>query len=131
MKKTKVKKPKPVSSLTKAKTTPTAAPLEKKEAEPASATAAVKRRTPSERGAQEKRPSGLDAAAKVLAEAGQPMSCNELVKAMLEKSYWQTNGKTPAATIYAALIRHIAAAVQKCRKSRFRKVERGKFTLNQ
>ena len=74
-----------------------------------------------------KRPGGLDAAAKVMAEVGKPMSCKAIVERMLSQGLWQTKGKTPAATIYAAIIRHIAAKGQ---ASRFRKVGRGQFTLN-
>jgi len=74
-----------------------------------------------------KRSSGLDAAAKVLAEAGEPMSCKAIVERMLAQGLWQTKGKTPAATIYAAIIREIAA---KGDKARFRKVGRGQFVLN-
>ncbi len=71
--------------------------------------------------------SGLDAAAKVLGlGSALPMRCGALVKIMIDRGYWQTNGKTPAATIYAAITREIAA---KGDASRFRKVERGKFTL--
>jgi len=70
--------------------------------------------------------SGLDAAAKVLAENGKPMNTGEMVERMLAKRYWQTGGKTPAATIYAAIIREIAT---KGKDARFRKVERGKFEL--
>jgi len=44
--------------------------------------------------------SGLDAAAKVLAEAGEPMGAKEIVEEMLAKGYWQTKGRTPSATIY-------------------------------
>ena len=90
------------------------------------ATVAAKRDTtkPGRNGG--KRPSGLDAAAKVLTEAKGPMNCREIVERALAKGYWKTSGKTPAATIYAAIIREIAA---KGDASRFRKVERGKFTL--
>ena len=73
-----------------------------------------------------KRPGGLDAAAKVLAEAGEPMGCKAIVERMLASGLWQTKGKTPAATIYAAIIREIAA---KGDKARFRKTDRGKFAL--
>ena len=73
-----------------------------------------------------KRSSGLDAAAQVLAEAKEPLGAKEMVERMLAKGLWKTNGKTPAATIYAAIIREIAS---KGDDSRFRKVERGKFTL--
>jgi hypothetical protein len=72
--------------------------------------------------------SGLDAAAKVLGEAGGPMKCQDMVDQMLSKGYWQTNGATPAATIYAAIVREIR---DKGDISRFRKVERGSFELNQ
>jgi len=74
------------------------------------------------------RPSGLDAAAQVLAKAGQPMRCKDMVETMLAKGLWTTGGKTPAATIYAAVIREIAA---KGSESRFRKVDRGLFELAQ
>ena len=73
-----------------------------------------------------KRASGLDAAAKVLAEAGEPMSCKTIVERMLAKGLWQTKGRTPASTIYAAISREIAA---KGADARFRKVARGKFQL--
>ena len=73
-----------------------------------------------------KRPSGLDAAAQVLGQVGKPMSCKAIVERMLAQGLWQTKGKTPSATIYAAIIRHIAAKGQ---ASRFRKTGRGKFAL--
>jgi len=73
-----------------------------------------------------KRPSGLDAAVTVLAEAKRPMTTGEMVARMLEVGLWKTKGKTPAATIYAAIIREIAT---KGSTARFRKVERGKFEL--
>ena len=74
-----------------------------------------------------KRMTGLDAAAKVLADAGEPLGCATIVERMLAKGLWKTNGKTPAATIYAAIIREIAA---KGAGARFRKVGRGQFELN-
>ena len=73
-----------------------------------------------------KRASGLDAAAQVLDEGGEPMSCKAMVERMLAKGLWQTNGKTPAATIYAAITREIAT---KGDAARFRKAARGKFEL--
>jgi len=76
--------------------------------------------------AKQRKPSGLDAAAQVLAKAGEPMNCGDMVKTMLEKGLWKTGGKTPAATIYAAIIREIAV---KGDASRFRKTERGHFEL--
>ena len=71
---------------------------------------------------------GLDAAAKVLAKAGEPLSSKQMVERMLEKGYWQTGGKTPAATIYAAILREIQ---KKGEQSRFRKTDRGRFALAQ
>jgi len=85
------------------------------------------RRDTGERDAKEaKRTSGLDAAAKVLADAKQPLDTKAMVERMLAKGLWKTSGKTPAATIYAAIIREIAA---KGKDARFRKAERGKFEL--
>lgn len=74
-----------------------------------------------------RKPSGLDAAAQVLADAGEPMRCGDMVKKMLSTGLWKTDGKTPAATIYAAIIREIST---KGEQSRFRKTNRGLFTLN-
>ena len=62
----------------------------------------------------------------MLADAGEPLNTKTMVERMLAKGLWKTGGKTPAATIYAAIIREIAA---KGSKSRFRKTDRGKFTL--
>jgi len=85
-----------------------------------------KRQPKGDKPAKQRKPSGLDAAAQVLAEAGEPMGCKEMVERMLAKGLWQTGGRTPSATIYAAIIREIAT---KGDASRFRKVDRGKFAL--
>ncbi len=72
-----------------------------------------------------KRVSALDAAAQVLADAGQPMRAKEMIDAMAERGLWSSpGGKTPEATLYAAIIREIAT---KGDAARFRKVERGQF----
>src|SRR5215472_8106563 len=71
--------------------------------------------------------SALDAAARVLSESRQAMTCPELIAAMAARGYWASPaGRTPSATLHAALTREI-----KLRKdqSRFRKTERGKFAL--
>jgi len=68
--------------------------------------------------------SGLDAAAKVLAEAGEPMNAKAICEAALAKGYWATKGATPWATLYSAMIREIAA---KGADARFRKTARGMF----
>ena len=69
--------------------------------------------------------SGLDAAAKVLDEADEPLRCKEIVERMLAKGYWKTDGETPAATIYTAILREIRA---KGKDARFKKTDRGLFT---
>jgi hypothetical protein len=74
--------------------------------------------------AKPKHPSGLDAAAKVLEETGVPMNVKEIVEVAFAKGYWKPAGRTPSATLAAALIREIA---KKGNQSRFRKSERGKF----
>ncbi len=72
--------------------------------------------------------SALDAATKVLGEAGTPMSCKELIEAMAAKGYWTSpGGKTPQATLYAAILREITV---KGTQARFQKTERGRFALH-
>ena len=84
------------------------------------------KRTRAKKEPKEKRMSGLDAAAKVLAESGQPMTAKEMIEAAESKGYWKSpGGKTPHATVYSAIIREIA---KKGDASRFVKTERGKFT---
>jgi len=74
-----------------------------------------------------KKLSALAAAARVLSESGQGMTCQELIAAMAAKGYWTSPaGKTPASTLYAALTREIHT---KKEASRFQKTERGKFAL--
>ncbi len=72
-----------------------------------------------------KKTSALDAAAQVLQQAGKPMRAQELIAAMTEHGLWSSpGGKTPQATLYAAIIREIAV---KGEAARFRKAERGQF----
>ena len=67
----------------------------------------------------------LNAAAKVLAEKGEPMTCKEMIEVMATKGYWTTpGGKTPHATLYSSIAREIR---DKGKDSRFKKSERGKF----
>ena len=76
---------------------------------------------------KEKKTSALDAAAKVLGENGEPMNCQEMIKAMSDKGYWKSpGGLTPHATLYSALLREIKA---KGKEARFKKADRGKFSL--
>jgi len=79
--------------------------------------------------AKPKKLSAIDAAAKLLAETGQPMKCKELIEAMAIAGYWTSpKGKTPHATLYAAILREIKA---KGKDARFKKSGRGKFVLAQ
>jgi hypothetical protein len=72
-----------------------------------------------------KRVSALDAAATVLQKAGKPMHCNEMIQVMAEQGLWSSpNGKTPAATLYSAILREVA---NKGGESRFKKADRGQF----
>lgn len=71
------------------------------------------------------RTSATEAAAKVLEESGMVMRATELIEAMAEKGLWSSPaGKTPAATLSAAIMREIAA---KGDAARFRRVGRGQF----
>jgi len=73
--------------------------------------------------------SALDAAARVLRESGQPMSCPELIEQMAAKGYWTSpQGKTPAATLYAALAREVKV---KGAASRFVKTGPGRFAARE
>ncbi len=69
----------------------------------------------------------LDAAAIVLAEANVAMNCKVLTGDVLMRGLWKTLGRTPEATLYAAIIREIAA---KGETSRFIKTDRGLFAIN-
>jgi hypothetical protein len=76
--------------------------------------------------AKPKKVSALDAAAQVLAVAGEPMNTRQMIEAMAAKKLWTSpGGKTPRATLYSAILREIN---EKGKDSRFTKTERGKFT---
>ena len=88
------------------------APKAKKAAKPAKATGDGKL-------------SALDAAARVLVEAGTPLNAKQMIDAMGAKGYWTSpGGKTPHATLYSAILREINTKGDACR---FRKVARGNF----
>ena len=75
-----------------------------------------------------KKLSALTAAARVLKEKGEAMTCPELIDAMAAQGYWSSPaGKTPASTLYAAIHQEIKT---KGAESRFRKTERGKFATS-
>ncbi len=97
------------SKSTKAKSSPSAAPT---------------KATPE---AKTKQLSAIDAAAKVIGETGEAMTAKEMIEAMAAKGYWTSpGGKTPHATLYSAILRHIQ---NKGKDARFKKTERGKFVL--
>ena len=99
-----------------------------KGAKPSAAKAAAPAKTP-----KAAKPDGklsqLDAAVKVLAEAGTPLTTKAMIEAMATKGYWTSpGGATPAQTLYSALIREIS---QKGDASRFVKADKGLFGLKQ
>lgn len=67
----------------------------------------------------------LDAAAIVLADAGKPMRSKELIAEMAKRGLWTSpGGKTPEATLYAAILREIGA---KGTGARFARAGKGEF----
>ena len=72
---------------------------------------------------QPKRVSGLDLAAEVLAKSGKPLNAKTIAERVIAAG-WKTDGKTPHATLYSAIIREITT---KKEASRFRKTDRGQF----
>jgi hypothetical protein len=106
---------------------------QKKKRVPATASASGKKRPsatreaspPAEAHAPAKKLSALGAAALVLREAGQPLSCPELIAQMAAKGYWSSpKGRTPAATLYAAIAREVK---RKGAASRFVQTGPGRF----
>lgn len=96
--------------------------------EPAPEAVKPRRQRKAPAGPQEKKLSALDAAAKLLAETAQPMTCHEMIAQMAAKGYWSSpKGRTPAATLYSSVMREIAA---KREKARFVKTDRGTFARN-
>lgn len=114
----------------RAKTAATPAQGKAKATTAAKTAKAATRAKPRNRGgdgapAKEKRTSLLDWAAQILAKAKEPMGCKDIVEKALAGG-WTTNGKTPGATLYAAMTREIAS---KGKDARFEKVDRGRFQL--
>ena len=110
------------------KTAKTKAPVDAAKKAP-KARGAKPAKTKPEAEAKPKKLGCLDAAAKVLGETGQSMTCQAMIDAMAAKGLWSSpNGKTPAGTLCAAILREITT---KAKESRFTKTERGKFALAQ
>jgi hypothetical protein len=75
-----------------------------------------------------KKVSAIEAAAKVLLESESPMTTKQMIEAMTAQGLWTSPaGKTPAQTLYSAILREIAA---KGEKARFTKTDRGTFAAN-
>ncbi|MGC1272639.1 MAG: winged helix-turn-helix domain-containing protein [Planctomycetaceae bacterium] len=91
---------------------------------PAKATKPTKAKS----GSTERKLSALDAAAKLLGEVNAPLTAKEMIETMAARGYWTSpGGKTPEATLYAAIIREIA---KKGSDARFRKHDRGRFVAS-
>ena len=104
------------------------APADQGEDTPASTPPRAKRQRKPKAPAEpkDKKVSALDAAARVLAEAGEAMTCKEMIGAMAAKGYWSSpGGQTPDATLYSAILREIGT---KGDQARFVKAAPGRFT---
>jgi hypothetical protein len=113
----------PTKKATKPAKTPKATP----KADPKKARKGGKAKTPAVETTPAKKLSQIAAAERVLAEAGEPMNCKAMVEAMANQGLWSSpGGKTPHATLYAAILREINT---KGEDARFRKTDRGLFTL--
>lgn len=75
---------------------------------------------------RERKPDLVDAAIQIMTEEARPMKPTEVVEIVLQKGLWTTDGKTPAATLCAAILREIQT---KGDDARFRKTGRGLFEL--
>lgn len=90
--------------------------------------AAPKATKPATKSTGERKVGVLAAAAKVLAKNPEPRKVGEILGDVIEAGLWKSKkGKTPAATLHAAMSREIRA---KGKASRFAKVGRGLFTAN-
>ncbi len=69
----------------------------------------------------------LSAAAQVLGKTSEALTCGQMIEAMREDKLWSSaSGKTPANTLYSAILREIKI---KGEQARFSKAGRGKFAL--
>jgi len=69
----------------------------------------------------------LDAAAEILKTSKEPLCCKDICRAIFEKKLAESSGRTPHATISAAMGREISSQGE---NSRFRRADRGKFEFN-
>ena len=84
-------------------------------------------KAPKQKPVAARKPSLLDHAVEILKKAKEPMTCKEITEQVMKSTDWTTNGKTPHATLYSAVIREIA---EKKAESRFVKKDRGMFSFN-
>ncbi len=118
-------KAKPTTKTTRANTAATAAKPKPKATAKAKTAKNATRANDAAKPTKPKRMSGLDLAAKVLAKAGEPLSAKAIAERAIAAG-WKTTGKTPHATLYAAMIREIA---KKGKEARFVKTDRGLFAV--
>lgn len=71
--------------------------------------------------------SALNAVQKILADAGEPLHYKEIARRAIVDHLWETDGKTPEATINAQLSIHIK---KHGKKAKFSRVGPGVFSLN-
>ena len=69
----------------------------------------------------------LDAAERVIREAGKPLHYKKITRAMKEKGYWNPRGKTPAAVTVSAILRKDVS--DRGDRSRFVRVAQGVYGL--
>jgi hypothetical protein len=68
--------------------------------------------------------SGLEAAYRVLAEAGKPMNARQIYDTVIDKGYWDPQGLTPEATLSSAILHEMK---KKGDASRFERPGKGLF----
>lgn len=108
------------------KTKPTTGAAKPKKGATKSKAAKSAKATGAPKAKKERKPSGLDLAAKILGSAKEPLAARAIAERVIAAG-WQTSGKTPHATLYAAIIREIATRGS---AARFKKTDRGLFIAN-
>ena len=125
-KSTQGKKPKTTQSKKDAKV-PANTETDQKDAKVPANSDPDQKKTAKPKAEKTKKTSALDAAAQILAASQEALTCKGLIEKMQAEGLWvSTNGKTPDATLNAALHREIKV---KGEASRFAKADRGKFKL--
>ena len=71
--------------------------------------------------------SALKAVQKILSDAGEPLHYKEIARRVIADRLWETDGKTPEATVNAQLSIHIK---KHGKKAKFSRVGPGVFSLN-